>query len=141
MLGVFRLPLIWLLAVALPWQGVSAATMLACGIDFHPVTVARATPHAEGAAIMSAGHGHGAHDAMHVQVVAAASPLEKSPAGPTHEHKCSACASCCLSTFAPPAPVSLDSVELSQSYRPHVPGSLAAFLTQGIERPPRIAFA
>ena len=57
------------------------------------------------------------------------------------KYKCSACASCCAAAAIPSPPVTLESVSLPEFFAPLEPGGIAAFLTEGLERPPRSVLA
>ncbi|RQP22760.1 hypothetical protein [Piscinibacter terrae] len=112
-----RLLILWLIAVALPVQGVAAATMLHCKA-------------AESPAHEGHGHHHGAMGASH--------------AAHSHQHDngkstCSVCAACCCAAALPALPIVLAAPEQAASPLavPHLPA--AAFLTSGPERPPRTA--
>ena len=134
----------WLLAAALPLQGLSAATMLACGAGQHDRTVTQVVSHshANGAA---ASHSH-----SHTPV-AEASQHEHTGVGHSHPgnggldksgmHKCSACASCCLSAVLASEIISFNPVKLTESFAPPVPYTLAVFVPEGLERPPRLFLA
>lgn len=51
--------------------------------------------------------------------------------------KCSVGASCCAAVALPSPATGFDAVALSQSFTPPEPIGVAAFLTSGLERPPR----
>jgi hypothetical protein len=132
--------LIWLLAVALPAQGLAAAVMLHCA----------PTSRAAGDATALAGHGHA--DAAH----AGHRHHDGQAGGPAHTahhhaagddpagdqtgpalHKCSACAACVVglglpsTAFVLPQPHAATAVLTAPAVQ-HV-----AFFTSGPERPPR----
>lgn len=136
---VVRLLLMWLLAVALPLQGLSAATMLACGAGEHDHKIAQV-----------ASHSHGAAAPLHTHVTdstaserARADHVAPAKADPVTRvaHKCSACASCCINAVVPAASISFDAVRLPDFFAPLVPHTFAAFVTEGLERPPRLFLA
>jgi hypothetical protein len=56
-------------------------------------------------------------------------------------HKCSACASCCVSAGLASEVISFDPVKLTESFAPLVAYTLAAFVPEGLERPPRLFLA
>jgi len=128
--------MIWLLALALPTQGLAAATMLHC-----------APQRSETAPSLHAGHAHhgaGAHDSAHAQHhhTAATDPQaadDDADAGnvKTPLHKCSACATCCIGLALPPSAQSLPGPLAAATARPEAATVHAAFLTSGPERPPR----
>jgi hypothetical protein len=141
MVRMVRAVLIWCLALALPAQGVLAATMAFCGPN-HPV----------GASAVTATQDDG-HAARHAQESAAHSGM-----GAAHDHaedaishesaaadtfaqsdlqKCSVCASCCSATAihdtAPKLPV-----PEAASARFAAPVSIVEpFAADGPDRPPR----
>jgi len=139
---VARLALIWLLAVALPLQGLSAATMLACNPDQHDHAPAVATGHVHADAsveLHSDAQVPGASSHQHAG-------LDPSGAGETSlddgaSQKCSACASCCTSAAVPSQAVSFDAVKPTDFFAPLVARTIAAYVTEGLERPPRSVFA
>lgn len=110
----------WLIAVALPIQGVAAATMLHCGS-------AQGQAHAK---LMHEGHAD--HDAAD---------------GATGQHHdggtagCSACASCCSAVALPVMPLILASQELTEAAAAVSSPAIVVFLTDGPERPPRTILA
>lgn len=123
-----RLVLVWLIALALPVQGVAGVTMLHCAPSHHP---AQAAPHhhhaAQGAAPAHAGHG----------------------ASMAHAHQaadkggCSACAACCAGAAlaVPATPPALVLQDARQPVLAAVGPPPAAFITGGPERPPRPVLA
>lgn len=128
----------WLLAVAMPMQGLSAATMLACGSGHHDHMPSHMTGHV---------HHDEINDAHTHSRVSYASPQEHAGFDHTHagrtsldkgvSHKCSACASCCTNAVVPSQAVSFDAVKLTDFFAPLVARTLAAYVTEGLERPPR----
>ncbi|MED5622383.1 hypothetical protein [Ideonella sp. BN130291] len=123
-----RLLALWLIAVALPIQGVAAATMLHCaGMPSHEAAVAGPGDHHEG-------HG-GHHHAGAATEPAGDAHATHHPAG--GKHSCSACASCCSATALPAMPLLLVSQGVTEPLTPDPERPLVAFLTGGPERPPR----
>ena len=125
------LRLLWvsLLALALPLQGLAAATMAACGpAHAHDVAHAVHDPQAQ--------HAH-AH-APAVPDAAADDPAADDASPPAPSQKCSVCASCCTASaglpthavVAEPAASADSVVDLERA-------TAAMFLTGGPERPPR----
>ena len=135
-----RLVFVCLLAVALPLQGVTAATMMACGMAQHRAPSTEAAEHAHHVGSDgTAGHSHSAgetHDhASHMHASGETSDEQSSSA--KDSQKCSVCASCCVGTAVPTEPLSFAPVKLTDQFAPLVPRSVAAFVTEGPERPPR----
>ena len=129
-----RLALMFLLAIALPLQGVAAATMIACGSGPHDHAHAAAHDHH---AIDSAGHADASLHEMHV----AHSHDPKSDLAGSALHKCSACASCCVGAAVPSQAIAFDSVKLTDRFAPLVARSVPAYVSEGLERPPRAFLA
>jgi hypothetical protein len=120
-----RLVIALVLAVALPWHAAAVATMIDCqppGGHEHHVTAA-----ADEGAGHAAHHAQG-HDAHgHPDLAAKA--------------KCHASASCCAAAALPSPATAFDGAGFSQRFTPPAPAGVAAFLTSGLERPPRTIFA
>jgi len=144
---LIRTALIWLLAVALPFQGAVAATMLACGPS-HPGSPshAMAAPHHHGDDA-DAAHGHhapGSHDhGSHHGTVdrtdaeRASASVVKSPGAST----CSVCAACCTVSVLPAAALPFLPEAVSDSIVVFTASQPVVFLTGGPERPPRTVLA
>lgn len=143
-----RALLIWLLVLAVPAQAAAAATMAFCDPAHHGG--------GQGAIVQQRSAGQHAHHRIGAQVphehpVSAAQPDEdtSAPANaptpakpvPTDKHKCSACASCCsvgailTSVLAVPAP------DLSATVFIAVVPMVEPFVTEGLDRPPRLFLA
>lgn len=134
-----RLLLVWLIALALPIQGVAGVTMLHCGPSHHAPPAE--APHAEG------GHAHHQH-AVHAGAVDGQHDHGHTAAlGHAHhaadKASCSACAACCAGTAlaVPMTPLVLALQDVAQEHAPAAEARLAAFLTGGPERPPRPSLA
>jgi len=130
MSGVARLALTLLLAIALPLQGMAAAAMIARGAGSHDHTHAVAHDHH---ALDPAGHADAGSDEMN----AAHSHGGKADPGGGTLHKCSACASCCVGAAAPSQSITFDTVKLTDRFAPLVARSVPAYVSEGLERPPR----
>jgi len=147
---VIRPFVFWLLALALPLQGLAAATMLHCA------PAADAAQHAahEHDATMAhdaAGRAHAQPAATRadqpVTVALAASPAhahaDAHGAGvhdsdaQTAVHKCSACAACSVGLALPSASHTLPEPAVTPQAAPAPCRGHAAFFTSGPERPPR----
>ena len=123
-----RLLLIWLVALALPAQGIAAATMQFCGPG-HRQQVQSAP---------AAGHAHHAHHA------AAAADDSSAPAAQLAQlgkFKCSACAACCMATALPPAMATLPVVKPAIGPETVAPLDYVGPVAAGLERPPKPTFA
>ena len=131
-----------LLAFALPLQGVTAATMMVCGMAHRGSGAEHAHQHDIGAPTLE-GHSHFAASDAHDHASHHSSghtPDEKSPSSKDAQ-KCSVCASCCVGVAVPAEPLSFAPVRLPDQFAPLVPSSVAAFVTEGPERPPRLLLA
>lgn len=130
--AVVRVLLMWLLAVALPVQGVAAATMQFCGAAHHP----------QKQQVQGADHGHGAaHAEADGHHVGAAGPAGEASAAsdlsPHGQQKCSACAACCAGSALPPAALVLPVVEPASECVTVVPSAYVGPDVAGLEKPPR----
>lgn len=127
-----RVLLIWLLAIALPAQGVIAATMVFCGPNHHDGASAAAVAHEADAA-----HSHDEAADGQAKSTAAdetAAPDKFSPSG---MQKCSVCASCCSAAAiydtVPKVPV----VEPVDAHFAALAPDVEPFAADGPDRPPR----
>jgi hypothetical protein len=158
-----RTLLIWLLALALPTQGMAAATMAFCGPNHHgagPAAHAQhaAAQHAHPGSAVQGGHTHhganhaehpgaihGAHHAGAAQADEGSSSgdVGKAPANlkQADSQKCSACASCCSAAALPASSPSLAAPDFSATVFAIVEPSVEPFAADGLERPPRIVLA
>lgn len=120
--------LLWLVVLAVPLQGLAAATMLNCA----------AMHGAASATLDHAGHDDHDHDHDHA-AMAAAHDDAAADAGAPHaaDHKCSACAACHASLGLPVAMPKLPAVDAVQAHPVPRASGAEPFLTGGLERPPR----
>lgn len=150
-----RLPLgtllIWVLALAIPLQGVAGVNMLFCDANHHAASIGDANDAAQQHALRDAaapsaqGHVMG-HSEQRAPAVALVSPSQTQSAGSDAlqefaGHRCSACAACC-SAFAAlgnfPTVVTMETSATAVD----APLVLAPrFVTSGPDRPPRNPFA
>lgn len=139
MRSLLRSLFVWLLALALPLQGIAAAGMQACGPTHgHTGPVA--------ASVHDAGHGHAGAHPVHGDVHGEAhAPAVGHPSAgaelPAAGHQCGACAACCPAVALPsvlvlPAAPASESLVIAS-----VPARLASFVPPGLERPPRALLA
>jgi hypothetical protein len=135
MRSLMRFVLLCLMAVALPVQGFAATGALHCGAMHQRMQAANAHHHDDGA------DHHHAH--------AGASQAKASPdAGPDDgaarvggAFKCSACAACCVGLGLPAGTPNVPQGPSEQFAPPRAMPSDAAFLTGGLDRPPRLVLA
>jgi hypothetical protein len=125
-----RLLFVWLMLLAIPFQGIASAAMLACAHDAPQGT-------------QQSAHAPAHHDA-------ASSPChetqDKTPdlAHDTHDHdgSCSACAACCMgAAMAPAAGINPPAPSLTTTLLVAATGRLAAVDLALPERPPRFPLA
>ena len=122
--------LLCLLVLALPAQGVAAATMRFCAPAHHDMAAMAAAP-AHPAAHAAAQHQH------HGQVMTADPDQGSAPTEAADQSRCSACAVCCAAMALYRSPPVLPALAASQGSVAALPASAAVFLTGGPERPPR----
>ena len=158
---LLRTVLIWLVALAIPAQGMAAVAMLHCGPGHHPAQKAGATAtllpevaHAEHAAHGHVGHRVQGSDAAtsaaasaDVQGVSAAataadtaadSASDADPSTQAPNQKCSACAACCAGLALPSAVALLPTLDPVREVTVLSPSWTAGVAVDGLERPPRI---
>ncbi len=138
----------WLIAVALPIQGVAAATMLHCG-SVHEQRVAvpsneghahqhhHAGMHSVAVTVEGGAHHHG-HDLAASHTTDADAPAHHHTGGTAG---CSVCASCCGAAALPVMPLVLASQDRTETVVVVQNLPTVVFLTDGPERPPRTTLA
>ena len=128
--------IVWLLLAAIPFQGVAAASMLACA-----PAQAHMAMSPEHCAMMGKGQHH--HAADSVKKVDAHAGTDAGTDHSSQHHpsgsKCSTCASCCcVAALAPPAPVTRAPVETSAAVAFRADDSAVARVHLALpERPPK----
>lgn len=148
---LIRTLLICLLVLAVPAQGVAAATMAFCGPNHHDAAAAsqahRTSPVGHPEHVQHASPAESAHAHQDIAALADGDEASSAVSGGSgkvvhaDQQKCSACASCCsfgaiLSTvLAVPVPAVTPTV-----FSTVVP-TVDAFAADGPERPPRIVLA
>lgn len=126
--------LVWLMVLALPLQGLAAATMLNCATA-HGVAVAAHDDAGQA-------HDHGQdHDQVHDHGAMTAAHGDTPGDGHALDHKCSACAACHASIGLPAALPLLPDFDVAEVHAPVPVSGVPPFLTGGLERPPRSALA
>lgn len=120
-----RIFIAWLIAAALPLQGIAGASMLLCG---QPAAAAAAVHEDAAAHADHHAHGYASHalpDEAEAQpgLAAAVDESQASAAHDPHGHSCSICASCChvlamAETVTPLVPSGLPSAALAQPSAP-----------------------
>ncbi|MBT9597588.1 MAG: hypothetical protein IV094_16525 [Vitreoscilla sp.] len=120
---------VWLVMLALPFQGMAAASLRHCG----PAHEAPAP------AAVAAGHDHAQHH--HASESSPSKPGHGAQAVAAKAGSCSACAACCAAA-APPASLPLLAEPALAGFEPPaLQVSVLPFLTTGLERPPRAHLA
>ena len=118
------------LMLAIPLQGIAAASMLACG-PHHAALAQRAD---------AARHDHAAGHAQHQHDAMPAAGVDDDGPGGSFElfnFKCSACAACCTVSAMPAAPMpALAFVPSIGVAIPFFGSSFAGIVPDGLERPP-----
>ena len=156
---LLRTVLIWLVAFAIPAQGMAAAAMLHCGPHHHDASASQPRVHAQpgGSGLVSAApatHSHASHPG--VDVVAAGDIAKNSVSpdaadtaqvskitvttkatGSTYQ-KCSACASCCAGLALPSTAVIPPAIDPVREVTVLPRSWAASIVIDGPERPPRI---
>ena len=128
-----RLLLIWLLALALPAQGVAAATMQFCGPGHQPQ-----------AALLSAAvadHHRAMGHATAAVADTAAQPAAPGALAQPGKFKCSARAACCMATALPAPPLMLPVVKPAVERAIVLASIYTGPYSAGLERPPKLSLA
>lgn len=138
MFRMLRTLLIWLLALALPVQGVMAATMVFCGPNHHDR--AAAVAHDADAAHQPhdvAAHSH--HEAADGQAQNTAANESAAPDKfvQSDMQKCSVCASCCSAAAIHDTVPKLPVLEPAAAAFAALASAVEPFAADGPDRPPR----
>jgi hypothetical protein len=128
---------VWLVALALPVQGLAAATMLHFA-SVHDGAASHGSHHPCASVALA----HHDDSAPVVASEAANAPIASHGDASTHgvktrAHKCSACAACNVGAVLPSATLTLPLPTAKAAARPCPAVVHATFLTAGLERPPR----
>jgi len=134
---LLKMIMLWLLMVALPVQGIAAATMISCGPDHKAaVSAPAAADHHHGAANVLAHHHEKADSPASVQHQQLATGDH---AGAVHKTSaCSACSACCVGAVILPTILNWDPAPVEFELSLPLPAfSLLSHIPAGLERPPR----
>lgn len=152
---VVRTVLVWVLAIAMPLQGLAASAMLSCGPSHARmlqglVSAAPAPGHAaHGGQAAHAGRDaaaavHGAHAHAHADSAdsVAATAQADGDAGhhpsPHHgKHSCSACAACCTALALPARFALLEVTRAVHAVRTALDAPVVSHQPETLDRPPR----
>lgn len=130
--------LMFVIILAMPLQGLAAATMFHCGAAPAGAHDAAASPgHTHADPVAPHHHQGAAPDGHHGHAAAAATDEAANADLQAPLSKCSACASCCTAGALPSAPMVIASPELPQSFTAPAATRVEPFVTHGLERPPR----
>jgi hypothetical protein len=130
---ILRLVVAVVMAGVLPLQGWAAAAMLGCGSTGAGHALVQVPASAEHD---DAVHAHHAH-AQHVHEPHAAAPAASTHAAAHAHAPCSLCAACCAFLGLPASAIGLAGEATAQAYATAPSAAQPAFLTDGLERPPR----
>ena len=138
---MLRLVLMWILVIAVPVQAFAATAMAACHVERHQRTLMTSDAHDH-----MASQGSDMAMAMDHQQSVPAAHTAGAVEAPVHQHikavpKCSACGACCASSVTQHPFHVLVPIFASVPFNPFVSMPVPAFLTAGIERPPRTSLA
>lgn len=132
-----RFLIVLVVALALPLQGIAAATMQLCAPHLD-ATVASVSPHdATVAADASAQALHHHHHASARAKIGGSESEQHSHAGAIAKSKCSVCAACCAGAALPASSIQFGEAAPAQALVSTFQSPALAFLTAGLERPPR----
>lgn len=136
----------WFLLLALPLQGFAAATMVNCGPNHHRMLAASVGVAAESHEQAMSEHPHRDADAGGDMHAAASDDGEHGASSVHHlgkltKFKCSACAACCMGAAMPAAAMVIASFLPAMTTAIFVSTPHADFLSDGLDRPPRLLLA
>ncbi|HPO20435.1 MAG TPA: hypothetical protein PLO07_14685 [Rubrivivax sp.] len=132
--------LIWLLALALPAQGVIAATMVFCGPNHHDRASAAAVAHDVDAAHQpqdAAAHSHQAATDAQPKNTASDETAASGKFTQSAMQKCSVCASCCSAAAIHDTVPKLPVLEPMAADFAALAPAVEPFASDGPDRPPR----
>ena len=137
-----RFIVVLVLAAALPLQGIAAATLQLCAPPPEAAVPIAPAPHVTVAAHFSPHAMHHQHHGAGETVTLARSDTEQQPhAAPVVESKCSVCAACCAGAALPASSIEFGDAAPEDALLPSFQSPTPAFLTAGLERPPRTFLA
>ena len=135
---VVRTLLIWMLALAVPLQGMAAVTMASCETSKHsPVQTHQASSHGDDVRSGAAPASHHHHGAVTSALTADDHEPMSVEASKTASHKCSACAFCCSVGALPNTVLTVPAPEAMPTVFATLAPAIDAFAADGLERPPR----
>lgn len=132
---VFRRLCLWLLMLALPLQGLAAASMLFCGGKTSERSAAPAPAAHQGQHRHDAGHGHSGHHSASADVDLAA--VGADAGSPPDGHKCNMCAYCGHAVALDLFPPTVEFGEPAHTSPPHRTVLIPAMAVLVPDKPPR----
>lgn len=144
MVGWIRTVLVWLLVLALPAQGVAAATMVLCNPNHH-ATAPDQAPHTHSHAAQQGLDDEGqparrASADIGPDAVGAAGDLSATKLVHADGQKCSACASCCSAAVIGSTVLNVPAPGVTPAVFTEVVPAVEKFSSDGPDRPPRALF-
>ena len=143
-----KLVMLWLLALAIPVQGLAAATMVHCESSHQRMHDAVAPGHSHAGSHHAHGHHHAldhgdvaADAADHHHASAAEPPAEPDKYSDLAQYKCSACGACCSVAAMLGFSLTVPEPALVVQWRAAHFLARFGFITDGPERPPRTVLA
>lgn len=141
MLRLRRFIVAVLVVIAVPLQGVAATTMQFCAPDRVTIVHVAATTNAVSFATGDPHRGHAMHDASAAMSAAGEASAAGHPAhaghAPEAKSKRSVCASCCAAAAMPASAIVFVAGAAGHVFAAPASIGAPAFLTAGLERPPR----
>ena len=139
----FQSVLVWLVLLALPLQGLAAATMINCGPNHHRMLAASVAASTESRDHAMRGHHPHETGAAGDQHANAIGDDEHGASSVHHldklmKFKCSACAACCMGAALPTAALVIASFPPAMTTAVFVPAAHVDFVSDGLDRPPRL---
>jgi hypothetical protein len=138
--------MMWLLLFALPLQGFAAATMLNCGPNHHRMWEASIGTQVDSSDHAALGHHQHPKDVADPDEMVASG--DHAGGGSSLHHmsqlskfKCTACAACCMGVAMPPSPLAFLSFPPASAPTPNVSAPHVDFVSNGLDRPPRLFLA
>jgi hypothetical protein len=133
--GWLRFVLVWIVALALPLQGLASSGAARCAGEHHRAGESIAPPD------QAAAERHAAQPSVHDQghAQAQAQPHAGTSDAPpsTSEHSCSLCAACSPGLALLRLPPTVAAPEAARDHFAALPTALARIVTDAPERPPR----
>lgn len=138
--------MMWLLLFALPLQGFAAATMLNCGPNHHRMWEASIGIQVDSSDHAALGHHPHPKDVADPDEMVASG--DHADGGSSLHHmsklskfKCSACAACCMGVAMPSSPLAFLSFPPASAPTPNISAPHVDFVSNGLDRPPRLFLA